>query len=109
MTIDGLVSQFEEIGLRDFSSKVQMRIMLRVLGEQVSEIRLSGNRRLLDATDFAELLLTLANRMHMPNAQPRTILQAFCQLCGHIHECVDCCGVSMGGAGACDCKAEVTA
>jgi hypothetical protein len=109
MTIDGLVTQFEEIGLRDFSSKVQMRIMLRVLGEQVSEIRLSGNRRLLDATDFAELLLTLADRMHMPNVPPRTVLQAFCPHCGHIHEKSDCCGVSMGGAGACDCKAEVTA
>jgi hypothetical protein len=111
MTIDGLVTQFEEIGLRDFSSKVQMRIMLRVLGEQVSEIRLSGNRRLCDATDFAELLLTLADRMHMPKAESwkHISVHLYCQLCGHVHQNAGECGVSMGGAGACDCKAEVTA
>ena len=32
-----------------------------------------------------------------------------CQKCSHVHEKSDHCGVSMGGAGACDCKAEVTA
>ena len=109
MTIDDLVTQFEEIGLKDFPSRIQLRIMLRVLGEQVSEIRLSGNRRLLDATDFSELLLTLADRMHKPNVSPRTILQDFCPVCGHIHEQVGECGVSMGGAGTCDCKEEVRA
>lgn len=109
MTISDLVSQFDEIGLKDFSSRVQMRIMLRVLGESVSEIRLSGNRRLNDATDFRELLLLLGDAMHKPNLPPRTILQDFCPICGHVHQNNGECGVSMGGAGACDCKAEVTA
>jgi hypothetical protein len=67
MTVSQLVSQFDEIGLRGFSSRVQMRTMFRVLGEQLSEIRLSGDRRLNDATDFRELLLTLADVLDGPS------------------------------------------
>jgi hypothetical protein len=126
MTIDKLVEQFEEIGIKDFYSRVQMRIMLRVLGEQVSEIRLSGNRRLNDATDFRELLMKLADAMHTndatdfrellmkladamhtPNVRPRTILQNFCNGCGHIHQGDGECAMFMGSAGYCGCKEEV--
>ena len=106
MTIDDLVSRFDEIGLKDFSSRVQMRIMLKVIAETLCELRLSHNRRILDAGDFRELLFTLAELLDTPKPT-RTVLQEFCPGCGHVHAKPEICGVSMGGAGECACKAEV--
>ncbi len=104
-------------------------VNFRLLADNVPGARLKDGRRLANILDFSAWLRELgeeaartevslsAERSTGPKVMlPRTgkteiglamLLDNICSSCGHVHIGVSICGVDMGGAGSCDCKAEV--
>lgn len=112
MTPAELLSEIQGVrsNVVDFPANVFLKFLFSTMAERIYEFYLPGGKKVSDAIDFKIFLEVCAFEAEQGGRMraPRTVLQNFCR-CGHIHQEVDRCGVSMGGAGACDCKAEVTA
>lgn len=70
--------------------------------ERRNEATMKLLRETLDRTPNT----TIIHRAGMPK-HGEFVVKDVCPKCFHVHEKPDHCGVSMGGGGACDCKAEV--
>jgi hypothetical protein len=92
--VRGLLGAFLKLGLIEFTEKYCAEM----------------ERLAMEAWKNAEVALARTPNtsiLHRANGGSRTMLQNFCNRCGHIHEGVDSCGFPMGGAGVCGCTAEV--
>ena len=94
----------------DFPANIFLKFLFAAMAEHVHDLRLPRGRRLLDAGDFKEFFELAAKEAgEGPKLRivKRLDLDLVCPICGHKHELAGECGVSMGGAGRCDCKVEV--
>lgn len=115
MTPADLLSEIQGVrsNVVDFPANVFLKFLFATMAEGVYEFYLPGGKKVSDAIDFKIFLEVCAfeaeqgGRMKAPRGF--AIVPNVCPRCYHVHEQENECGVSMGGAGACDCKAEVTA
>lgn len=85
-------------------------IALHDLADSIYSLRLVDGQRLNDGIDCASMcreLVAVIDAQEMTGRGSRS--PGVCHSCGHPHASGEECGVDMGGAGICGCKAEVPA
>jgi hypothetical protein len=100
--------------LRAVSAELPVEYFL-YLAAHSCELCLSSGGRLNDATDFKAFLVelaeatkpTLGKALATVPQQPRW--NRNCPRCGHVHEEVSECGMSLGGGRICRCDMEMSA
>ena len=88
------------------------RLLLRYVADHLYEGELASGMGLRDLSDVHAFLYELANVTRIPAkvtamARPSQPRWDTCPRCGHVHEGIGQCGVSMGGGGLCRCEVEV--
>lgn len=113
MTAPELIAELRALG----GSPDAARIFLH-LAEHVYEARLANGARLLDASDFKEWLVELAEEAKIPRPpyfparaapSPQTRYDHICPDCGHEHEGRTDCGKYLGEEKFCPCESRVRA
>lgn len=86
-----------------------LRLFLHDFADHLCLARLADGQRLNDVTDSAAYARELAAVIEIEETMRQPPRAAICHTCGHPHPSGEECGVDMGGAGICGCKAEVPA
>lgn len=90
---------------------LELRRAFFKLHDHLPEIELRNGERVRDVADVMELFREMIDHLAPDSISFRGPLKMYdvCPSCFHVHQEAGECGVDLGGAGKCDCKAEIPA
>lgn len=106
--LDKIRRRFSNSPIPLHAALLTARIVVHDLAEDLHSLRLARGERILDQTDFTALLREIEAEIEADEIRPR-MMPPMCHRCGHQHAAGEECQVSMGGAGICGCREQVSA
>ncbi|HLZ49242.1 MAG TPA: hypothetical protein VKP61_00690 [Candidatus Acidoferrum sp.] len=108
--VSKLRGRFLNSPLRAHEALLVARIVFHEFADSIYSLRLRDGQHIADGIDSAAICREI---VAVIEAQELDILASHapsaCHTCGHPHASGEECGVDMGGAGKCGCKAAVPA